>query len=285
VELGVHEKALRSTSDWGRFFGQVREAGFTSVDLSVDESPQRAARLNWSLARRESVREAALRQGVRIGGLCLSVHRKIAPGSSDPAVRAWAREVLRQGIDLCAHLGVPVLQLAGYFAHYEPATPKARERYVDCLRGGAQHASRRGVVLGIENVDGDDIFSITAALEVVEEIDSAWLALYPDLGNLAEHGLDVVAELSAGRGRMVAMHVKDVEPGKPRRVSMGQGVVPWDEAFAELARQGWSGRMVVEMWNDDAEDSVRRAWAARQFIEEKLWRAGIRVWKPTTVRP
>jgi predicted hexulose-6-phosphate isomerase len=284
VELGVYEKALRSTDEWDDLFRQVRHAGFGSVDLSVDESPQRAGRLDWNPAQRQVVRDAALRQGVQIGGLCLSLHRKIAPGSSDPVLRERARQVLRQGIDLCSDLGVPVLQLAGYFAHYEPAASKARERYVACLRAGADHAARRGIVLGIENVDGDDICSIRAGLGVLAEIDSAWLALYPDIGNLAEHGLDVVAELFAGRGRMVALHVKDVEPGKPRRVPMGQGVVAWGEAFAELARQRWSGRIVVEMWNDDARDSVQRSRAARQFIERKLSDAGIRVWSPQTVR-
>jgi predicted hexulose-6-phosphate isomerase len=280
VELGVHEKALRSTNDWDDLFSQVRQAGFASVDLSVDESPERSARLTWRPMQRHTVRDAATRQGIQIGGLCLSLHRRIAPGSSDPALRARAREVLRQGIELCADLGVPLLQLAGYFARHESAGPEARQRCVDNLRWGAHQASRRGVALGIENVDGGDICSITAALEVVQEIDSAWLALYPDIGSLAEHSLDVVAELAAGRGRMLALHVKDVEPGRTRRVRMGAGVVPWDAAFAELARQQWSGRVVVEMGNDDAHDSVQRAWAARQFIDEKLGRAGARVWNP-----
>jgi hypothetical protein len=36
--------------------------------------------------------------------------------------------------------------------------------------------------------------------------------------------------------------------------------------------------MVVEMWNDDALDSVQRARTARMFIEERLGQAGIRVW-------
>jgi predicted hexulose-6-phosphate isomerase len=277
VELGVCEKALQSTDDWDDFFRQAHQAGFTSVDLSVDESPRRAARLDWGPAQRQTVRDAAVRQGVQVGGVCLSLHRKTVPGSANPVLGARAREVLRQGIDLCADLGVPVLQLADYFAPDDPTEPKARERYLGCLSVGAHYASRRGVVLGIENVDGDDTCSITAALEVVRKIDSAWLALYPDLGNLAGRSLDVVAELLAGRGRMVALQVKDVLPGKLRRVPMGLGIVPWDAAFAELARQRWSGRMVVEMWNDDAQDSVQRAGAARQFVEERLGRAGIRV--------
>ncbi len=280
VELGVYEKALRWNGSWPALFEQVARAGFAFVDLSVDESPEREARLSWTAAERAEIRAAANAAGVAIGGLCLSIHRRIAPGSADPAVRARARQVLVDGIDLCADLGIPVLQLAGYFAYYEEPNARAREHYVDCLRTGARHAARRGVLLGIENVDGTDIVSISAAMTVVDEIDSPWLQLYPDIGNIAEQGLDVTAELRRGQGHMLAMHAKDVRRGEPRRVPMSEGIVDWDEAFAELARQRWSGRLMIEMWNDEADDSLERADAARAFIAERLAAAGIAVREP-----
>ena len=280
VELGIYEKALRWTGSFDDLFSQVNEGGFSFVDLSVDETPDREARLTWSQEDRLAVRESARRNGVQIGGLCLSVHRRIAPGSNDPTMRARAVEVLFSGIDLCADLGIPLLQLAGYYAYYEDAPDDARDGYVDCLRKGAGYAARKGVALGIENVDGIDITSITAALTVVNEVDSPWLQLYPDIGNLAEQGLDVAAELAAGQGHMLAIHVKDVLRGEPRRVPMGHGIVPWEGAFAELARQHWSGRMMVEVWNDDAPDSVATSVEAKTFIQNALVRAGIAVWEP-----
>lgn len=47
IQLGIYEKALIGIEDWTRFFAQVPEAGFSFVDLSIDESPERAARLDW----------------------------------------------------------------------------------------------------------------------------------------------------------------------------------------------------------------------------------------------
>lgn len=277
VTLGVYEKALRWTGSWADLFGQARDAGYAFVDISVDESPARAARLAWTPEQRAEVRRAAAAAGVQIGGLCLSVHRRIAPGSGDVGTRDRAAEVLRQGVDLCADLGISVLQLAGYYHYYEDPNPDGRRHYVACLRDGAAYAARRGVLLGIENVDGDDITSINRAMEVVEEIGSPWLQVYPDVGNLAEQQLEPVSELRRGQGHMVALHVKDVRPGEPRRVPMGEGVVDWDTSFAELARQRWSGRIMVEMWNDDAADSVSTSAAAREFITHKLAGAGIPV--------
>ena len=277
VELGIYEKALKWNGSWEDLLAQAARAGFSFVDISIDETPEREARLAWTPAERAAVVAATEATGVPLTGLCLSIHRRIAPGSADPAVRQRAQEVLRQGIDLAADLHIPVLQLAGYFAYYEDATPDARAHYVDCLRHGAEYASRRGVLLGIENVDGTDIVSISAAMDVVDEIRSPWLQLYPDLGNIAEQGFGLTAELQRGEGHMVALHAKDVRRGEPRRVPMGGGIVDWDEAFAELARQRWSGRLMIEMWNDEADDSVELASAARDFIAGRLAAAGIPV--------
>lgn len=275
VSIGVYEKALCSSDSWEALFTQVRQAGFTFIDLSVDESPERMARLEWSASQRRAVRRAAETTGVQLGGLCLSAHRKVGPASADPKIREQALHMLLAGIDLCADLGIPVLQVAGYYAYYEPAHPRAREYYLQLLRVGAARASIQGVLLGIENVDGTDITSIRAALSICDDVGSAYLQLYPDIGNLAEQQLDVVAELAAGQGRMVAMHAKEVLPGQPRRVPMGQGSVPWPEAFGELARQQWTGRLMLEMWNDDAADSVAKAALAREFLEQQIQAAGI----------
>ena len=94
----------------------------------------------------------AVSNGMAVTATVDAMPQLVWPGSADPAVRRRAREVLVDGIDLCADLHIPVLQLAGYYAFYEEPSPQARQRYVDCLRYGAEYAARRGVLLGIENV-------------------------------------------------------------------------------------------------------------------------------------
>lgn len=279
VELGIYEKALTG-STFEELFDSAARAGFSFVDLSVDESDERLARLRWTAKERAAVRTAAARAGVAIGGVCLSVHRSIAPGSSDPKQRARALEVLREGIDLCRDLGASVLQLAGYYAYYEDPRPEARADYIDVFRRGTQYAALRGVMLGLENVDGTDVTSIQTALDVADEIDSPWFALYPDIGNFTVQGRDVATEIRDSAGSALAWHVKDARRDEPRRVPMGEGDVPWDLAFDELARQRWSGRIMIEMWNDDAPDSEAIAHTAGTFIRTRLQNAGIPIIEP-----
>ena len=282
VTLGIYEKALvgnrlATDDDWRRFLNQVPEAGFSFVDLSVDESDERMARLGWEQNRRRMVRHCAEAAETVIGGVCLSVHRRIGPGSADPAVRQRARDVMAEGLRLCHDLGAPVLQVAGYYCYYEQMNDHAEQWYTDLLLDALPMAARLGVVMGIENVDGTDVTSIRKAMEFVKLADSPYLQVYPDLGNIAEQQLDAATELEVGRGHMVAIHVKDVRPGEPRRVPMGEGTVDWDESFAILAEQNWRGRMMIEMWNDDAPDSNARSSSAREFIEGHLRTAGIPV--------
>ena len=277
VTLGIYEKALAWTGDWDALFADAHRAGFSFVDLSVDETPHRRARLEWSQQTREEVRQAAARHGIQLGGLCLSVHRAVGPGSADPQVRAEADRIFAQGISLCHDLGIPVLQVAGYYAYYESSDPGQRERYVASLRRALPLAAQAGVLLGIENVDGSDVTSISRGMNIVREIGSPWLQLYPDVGNIAEQQLDELEELRSGEGHMLAIHLKDVRVGEPRRVPMGEGITDFPRAFAELARQGWSGRMMIEMWNDDAPDSVDQCIHARSRIEFWLSQAGISI--------
>ena len=291
ISLGIYEKALRSgplavsgsrvdAEAWRVFLDQVPRAGFSFLDLSIDESPEREARLDWDAGQCRTVRRAAEAAGTFIGGICLSLHRRIGPGSADPDVRRRAREVMARGLQVCHDLGVPVIQLAGYYCYYEDPNPDAERWYAQLLADAVPTAARLGVVMGIENVDGDDVTSLTKAMEFVDAVDSPYLQLYPDLGNIAEQGLDPGVELAAGEGHMVAMHAKDVRPGEPRRVEMGTGVVDWDRSFALLAAQGWSGRLMIEMWNDDAPDSLSRCAAARTFIKDRAAAAGLIVEAP-----
>lgn len=280
IALGIYEKAMPDVTDWNGFFASVKEAGFSFTDLSVDETDQRKARLDWPLLERREVRDAAARHGVQIGGICLSVHRAVGPGSASEPVRKEAADIFRKGIELCRDLSAPVLQVAGYFAYYEEVTEGQRERYVAALREAAGYAARAGVVLGIENVDGNDVTSIVKAVEICNEINSPWLQVYPDIGNIAEQQLDTAAELRAGEGRMAALHIKDVRVGEPRRVPLGEGIADFPTAFRELKRQGWSGRLMIEMWNDNAPDSAAISAQARKKVEGWIGEAGLSVARP-----
>jgi L-ribulose-5-phosphate 3-epimerase UlaE len=130
-------------------------------------------------------------------------------------------------------------------------------------------------MLALENVDGHDVDSITQAIVSVRAFNSPWFQVNPDIGNLAEHGLDVCAELELARGHLVGVHVKDTRPGEPRRVPFGEGIVPFRQAFAKLAEMHFNGPILMEMWNDDSPDAMRIVAESREWLIRRMREGGL----------
>ena len=247
------------------------KAGYDFLELSVDTAPGRLARLGWSAGRRMEVAAAVQRAGVPIGSVMLSGHRRYPLGSRDAGTKRRSLDILERGIGLAADLGASIVQLAGYFAVDEVRDGGERGRFVEGLAHGVRWASETGVRLGLENVDGEDVTSLATAVGLVREVDSPWLSVYADVGNLAGNGLDVCAELAIARGQILAIQLKDARLGEFRRVPFGEGTVSFDDVFAVLARMGFVGPFAVEMWNEATDDpgavaADARAWLAGRIL-------------------
>lgn len=275
LPIGIYEKALPFDMDWHQRLTLARYTGFDFVEISIDESDDRLIRLDWSARDRAELRQAIATTGMPIITMCLSGHRKYALGSANPQIRRRAYNIMRKAIDFAADIGVRVIQLAGYYVYYEPHNNDSLRRYQEGLARGLEWASQAGVMLALENVDGDDVSSITQAMVFVDAFNSPWFQVYPDVGNLAEHGLDVCAELELARGHIVGIHVKDTRPGEPRRVPFGEGTVPFVDAFKKLADMNFTGPVLLEMWNDNSPDSMQIVQQSREWVVDKMSQAGL----------
>ncbi len=275
MRIGIYEKALPDLADWSARMAAVVEAGYDFIEIPIDESEERLRRLDWSMAERAVVRNAAQDAGTAIQTLILSAHRRYPLGSAVPETREKATDILRRGIDLAVDLGARIIQLSGYYVFYEPHDDGVRERFRDGLEQGLEWASAAGVMLALENMDGEDITSVSEAMDFVEYFDSPWLQVYPDLGNLAGNRLDVCAELRRARGHLVGIHLKDARPGAYRRVAFGTGDVPFLDAFRTLADINYAGPFLVEMWNDDHPDAMRMIVDARTWLAASMAEAGL----------
>lgn len=267
--IGIYEKALAPGS-WSDMLASAKFAGYDFMEMSVDETPARLARLDWSAAERDDLRQAIDRTGIRVPTLCLSAHRRYGLGSADPGARAEAIAMTDRAIRLADAVGIRVIQVAGYFAYYEAPEEHARSRYVEALARAAEYASRYGVMLAIENIDTLDVGSVHDASQIAAEVDSPWLRIYPDVGNIAVNGFDVVADLHHISNAAVGIHLKDTRPAEPRRVPFGAGVVPFLEVFTTLDALNYPGPFMIEMWNDDPVTANDRASAALRWVRKVM---------------
>lgn len=279
--LGLYEKALPADWDWPQRLEAARSLGFDFVEMSIDETDDRLARLEWSRAERCAFRAEVEASGVAVPSICLSAHRRFPFGSADPAIRARADDLMAKAIDFAVDTGVRTLQLAGYDVYYEPSTPESLARFRDGLARATAQAAAKQVMLAVEIMDTPLMGSITKWLAYADAIASPWFQVYPDLGNLSAWGNDVPAELAAGIRNIVAVHVKDTLaptatfPGKFKEVPFGSGCVDFAAAFAALKRLGYGGSFLIEMWTGSAADPLAEVAAARTFVIDRMIEGGL----------
>lgn len=269
LPVGLYEKALPACWAWDQRLAAAAGAGYAFVEISIDESDERLARLDWPAAARAYLRRSIAATGVPLLTMCLSGHRKYPLGSRSPKVRARAETIMRQAIEFSVDVGIRIVQVAGYDVFYEESDDSTAARFVDGLCRAAEWASQAGVMLALENVDSPISESLARCLAIVRQVDSLWFQIYPDMANVAAAGYDPVAELAQCNGRLVALHVKDSLPRTIRRVPFGAGIVPFEQVFRTLAVMNYHGPLVVEMWADPNEaDSVATVRSARRFVAD-----------------
>jgi L-ribulose-5-phosphate 3-epimerase len=278
--LGIYEKALPGKLSWPERLAVAKACDFDFVEMSIDESDERLARLDWSAGERQAFVHAVLDSGIRVPSMCLSGHRRFPFGSHDPAIRQRARAIMLKAIRLSQDLGIRTIQLAGYDVYYESQDAETLAWFEDGLNWAVEQAAAAQVMLGMEIMDTPFMNSITKFSEWDQRINSPWFSVYPDVGNLSAWGNDVPAELRKGIGKIAAIHLKDTlavtsdNPGQFRDVPFGSGCVDFVEVFRHLKALRYRGAFLVEMWTEKADEPLFEIIAARRWIEARLLEAG-----------
>ncbi|MCL2343841.1 MAG: L-ribulose-5-phosphate 3-epimerase [Firmicutes bacterium] len=274
--LGLYEKSMPMSLTLPDKLCVTSEAGFNFMELSIDESDEKLLRLNWVPTERRELREASADAGTTVGSICLSAHRKYPIGSVDASVRACGLDIMARAIDLAADLGVRLIQLAGYDVYYELSSDKTRALFAENLRRSVEWAASAGVTLAFETMETPFMDTVEKAMHFVRLINSPYLQVYPDLGNLTNaallYGHDVASDLESGRGYIAALHLKEARPGIYREIPFGAGYVNFVSGIGTAWAQGVR-RFVCEFWAvEDWRAQIDRAHA---FIRAQFEKSGV----------
>jgi L-ribulose-5-phosphate 3-epimerase len=278
MPVGLYEKALPASLCWEERLAAAGQAGYDFVEISIDESEERLSRLDWQASERAELRRSIANTGVQIMTMCLSGHRKYPLGSHDPGIRRQGQELLRKAIEFAGDIGLRVVQVMAYDVFYETSDAETGSNFVEGLEMGTRWAGEAGVMLGLENLDTPFVDSIRKGLAIIQKIDSPWLRLYPDIGNLAAAGYFPPEEVLLAKGQMIGVHVKDAMPQVIRGIPYGEGIVPFQETFQALVQTGFWGLIGAEMWGQmhTGQDPIECVASARRFIQNLVTEA----WPP-----
>lgn len=275
-QLGLYEKSMPGDLTWAEKLQAAKNAGFDYVEMSIDETDAKLARLDMTDGEIDAVRAAMRATGVPFRSICLSGHRKFPFGCPDRQKQDRSLEIMQKAIGLAAKLGIRTIQLAGYDVYYEEGTDKTRVDFLQNLRKAADMAAAEGIQMGFETMETPFMDTVEKAMDYVRQVDSPYLGVYPDSGNITNAALlydgDVADDLETGRGHIVAVHLKETVPGKYREIPFGTGHVD----FQKIVDKSWQlgvRRFVGEFWYDPQTDWREELQKANDFLRSYLDKA------------
>ena len=274
ISLALYEKAIPAGKSFEEMFEITKACGFDRFEISIDETDARLQRLEMSAAEQSELGALARRSGTPIRTMCLSGHRKYPLGASDPQVRERSMDIMKKAVDFSVNAGISIIQLAGYDVYYEESTPDTVKWFTENLIKSTEYAASRGVVLAFESMETPFMDTIEKIMKYVELVDSPWLGIYPDIGNLKNaavlYGHDVTEDLLKGRGHTFAVHLKETNPGIYRDMNYGTGghteYVPCIRAALDLGVRMFTG----EFWYQKGQDYMRVITESNEFLRNVI---------------
>lgn len=250
----------------------AKRCGYDFVEMSIDETEEKISRLDMSKEMRRELCEMRLECGIGFESICLSAHRKYSLGSSNFWVRSRGMEIMEKAIVLAADLGIRMIQIAGYDVYYEEGNLESQKRFEDNLIHSVEYASKHGVLLAFETMETAFMDTVEKAKGWVDKLHSPYLCIYPDSGNITNaaeiYQTDELEDLCKGRGKIVAIHLKESRPGRYREIPYGEGNVK----FQEIIRQGLElgiRRYLAEFWYMGG-DYEKELFQANRFLRTQF---------------
>lgn len=271
--LGQYEKSMPSTLTWKEKLEWCKKFGFDYIEMSIDETDAKLARLDWSKEEIIELKRTMEECDVYINSICLSGHRKYPLGSHDEKTRERALEIMQKAVNLASALGVRNIQLAGYDVYYEEGDETTRNFFVENLKKSVEMAAQKGVMLGFETMETEFMDTTAKAMKYVNEVNSPYLNVYPDMGNCTnaamKYGTDVFEDYRSGKGHLIACHLKEMLPGKYREVPFGTGQTDFLQGIKVMKELGVN-MYVGEFWYVGQDNWEEDCMFANKFLRSYL---------------
>jgi len=271
--LGLYEKSMPNYLTLQEKLIEGKLAGFDYLEISIDETDTKLQRLDWSNEQKKELVSAMYRAEMPIKTMCLSGHRKFPIGSNDEAIVKRGMDIMRKAIDFASDTGIRIIQIAGYDVYYEKSTCQTVQRFGENLKKSVEYAAKKGVLLGFETMETEFMNTIEKAMKYVDLINSPYLNVYPDMGNITNackmYDISVMEDISRGTGKIVAAHLKETVPGKFREIPFGTGHVDF-QSIIELLRKNGVSMFTGEFWYNEKLDWKQELKFANNFLRSKF---------------
>lgn len=260
--VGVYEKSMPTDLTIEDKLVIAKKCGFDYLEISIDETDAKIHRL-FSNNETNRIKASIDKVGLPIYTMCLSGHRKYPLGEpGDETLR-----IMYAAIDFAVKLGIRIIQLAGYDTYYGMSNNETKKRFCENLKKSVLYASKKGVILGFETMETDFMNTVEKAMVYVNEINTPYLQVYPDIGNIRNATEKYIDDLYTGKGHIVAVHLKETIAGKYRDMQYGEGRVDFVGNIAALRNMGVN-MFTCEFWYDGKTEPSEYLLKNKSYIDK-----------------
>lgn len=256
-KIGLYEKAIRDSLSWKEKLECARECGYDYLEMSIDATDEKINRIYMSKEEKKQVADAVYETGIPIHSMSVSALTKYTLGDPSEEIRDKAMKIAEKSIELAAALGIRTVMIPGYDIYFGESTVETKKYFLENVKKIAEIAEREGILVGFETMENNFMNTTGKAVQYVRMVDSAYLKIYPDAGNITNAAVedkhDVCDDLSLGKGMLIALHLKESKPGVFREVPFLTGHVE----FERIIKTAWElgvRRYVTELWDVGKED-------------------------------
>lgn len=182
--------------------------------------------------------------------------------SKDPDVREIVRKRMRQGLDVCAHVGATQMVIHSPYTtwsynnlddHHPRGRQEMIERCHDTLKDAVAQAESIGCTLVIENIEDKDPH---ARVELAKSFGSKFVKVSIDTGHAnyahgSTGGPPVDYYVHAAGNALHHIHLQDTDGFADRHWNPGEGNISWEAVFRALGSLTSKPRLILEVRNKD----------------------------------
>lgn len=254
MKKGINVWSFRSGLSAKEYIKMAKDAGYDGIEFALDETG--IVGLDSKDEDIKELRAMAEGEGLETPSLASGLYWKYPITSAEEETREKAKSIVRRQLDLAAILGadtilvVPGLVGADFIpgsevTEYDVAYDRALEAFLELK----EHAEKVKVNIGLENVWNKFLISPLEMRDFVDKIDSPYVGVYFDVGNVVsmgypEHWIKILGT------RIKKVHFKDFKASVGNIngfVDLLSGDVNYPAVMEQFKHVGYDDYVIAEM--------------------------------------
>lgn len=254
MKAGINIWSFPSNLSLNEVFKIAKDAGFDGVEIALDEKGELS--LESTEADVLRVKQMAYDNGISLYSLATPLFWPYPLSSNDKGIRQKAKDIVRRQIEVAKGLGCDtVLVIPGgvdvtFYPGYEVVDyDLVYDRALEAMLELKEHAEEYEVIIGVENIWNKFLLSPLEMRDFVDKIDSDFVKVYFDVGNVMLFGYPQQWIKILGN-RICKVHIKDFRCHVGTLhgfVDLLSGDVPFPEVMKALKDIGYDDWLTAEV--------------------------------------